>query len=280
MSSKNLYKICLLLCLLGSSLLACNVLPTVTYNGTPVISSTPATPSGAGTTNSTPLNTWIQAAPGVDLRYEDWKSPGVDEDTVVIVRLSLSHIHIRVGYQPTKPMGISEWMKQERALAVINGGYFDQQNQTEGLVVSNGQAFGTSYTGFGGMLSVDAQGKVSLRSLSDQPYDPNGDKLQQATQSSPMRIVNGKRTQFSANAASSRRSVVAIDKQGRLLLISSAAQAFTLDELADLLASSDLSIKTALNLDGGASTGLYVNAGSQHVAIDSFAGLPIVIVVK
>jgi uncharacterized protein YigE (DUF2233 family) len=280
MPSKNLYKLCLLLCSLASSLLACNVLPTVTYNGTPIISSTPATTSGAGATNSTPLNVWIQATPGVDLRYEDWKSPGGDEDTIVIVRFSLSRIHIKVGYQPTKPMGISEWMKQEHALAVINGGYFDQQNQAKGLVVSNSQAFGTSYTGFGGMLSVDAQGNVSLRSLSNRPYDPNTEELQQATQSSPMLIVNGKRTQFSANAASSRRSVVAIDNQGRLLLITSAAQAFSLDELADLLASSDLSIKTALNLDGGASTGLYVNAGSKHVAIDSFAGLPIVIVVK
>jgi uncharacterized protein YigE (DUF2233 family) len=280
MPLKNLYKICLLLCLLAGSLLACDVLPTVTYNGTPVISSTPATPSQASTTNSTPLNTWIQAVPGVDLRYEDWKSPGVDEDTVVIVRFNLSRVHIKVGYQPTKAMGIGNWMKQERALAVINGGYFDQQNQAAGLVVSNGQAFGTSYTGFGGMLSVDAQGNVSLRSLSDQPYDPNSEQLQQATQSSPMLIVNGKRTQFSANSASSRRSVVAIDEQGRLLLITSSAQAFTLDELADLLASSDLSIKTALNLDGGASTGLYVNAGNQHVAIDSFVGLPIVIVVK
>jgi exopolysaccharide biosynthesis protein len=177
-------------------------------------------------------------------------------------------------------MPISEWMKQEHAIAVMNGGYFDQENQTKGLVISDGQTSGTSYDGFGGMLSVDSQGNVSLRSLRDQPYDPNNEQIQQATQSSPMLIVNGKRTQFSANAASSRRSVVALDKQGHLLLIASAGQAFSLDELADLLASSDLSINTALNLDGGASTGLYVNAGSQHVAIDSFVGLPIVIVVK
>ena len=75
-------------------------------------------------------------------------------------------------------------------------------------------------------------------------------------------------------------SVVAIDKQGRLLFITSPDMAFSLDELADLLVSSDLSIDTALNLDGGASTGLYVNAGNQHVNIDSVSPLPIVIVVK
>ncbi len=54
----------------------------------------------------------------------------------------------------------------------------------------------------------------------------------------------------------------------------------TLDELADQLVNSDLSINVALNLDGGSSTGLYVNAASQHVAIDSPAQLPIVIIVR
>jgi uncharacterized protein YigE (DUF2233 family) len=130
------------------------------------------------------------------------------------------------------------------------------------------------------MLSVDAPGHVNLRSLRDQPYDSNNEQLQQAIQSTPMLMLNGKRTQFNANAASSRRSIVATDKQGRLLLIASPGQAFSLDELADLLASSDLSINSALNLDGGASTGLYMNAGSHHVAIDSLVGLPLVIVVK
>ena len=37
---------------------------------------------------------------------------------------------------------------------------------------------------------------------------------------------------------------------------------------------------TALNLDGGSSTGLYVSAGSQSVAIDAYVNLPLVIVVK
>ena len=171
-------------------------------------------------------------------------------------------------------------MRQEQATAIINGGYFDQNNAATGLVIANGQVYGTSYNGFGGMLSVDSQGNIKLRSLNQQPYDPNAEQLQQATQSSPMLMIDGKRTQFNANAASQRRTIVAQDTQGRLLLIASPGSAFSLDELADILASSDLSLKTALNLDGGASTGMYVNAGNQHVAIDSVTTLPIVIIVK
>ncbi len=274
MPAKKFYMLCLTLLLLSGSLLACGVTSNFTFNnGTPVVSTTP--PAGTPA-----LNQWSTAAAGVEVRYEDWKSPGNNEDTVTITRFDLRKVHLKIGYQPTKPLAIDDWMKQESATAIINGGYFTQNNAATGLVVANGQAYGTTYDGFGGMLSVDTQGNISLRSLSLQPYNPNGEQLQQATQCSPMLLIDGKRTQFQANAASQRRSVVAQDTQGRLLFIASPGAAFSLDELADILATSDLSLKTALNLDGGASTALYLNAGKQHIAIDAVTTLPLVIIVK
>ena len=208
------------------------------------------------------------------------RMPTGDDDTVTIVRFDTRKIKVSVGYQPGQPMSMNDWMQQEHPLAIINGGYFDQQFNATALVVSNGQVFGESYTGFGGMLSVDSHGSLSLRSLHQQPYNPNSERLEQATQSAPMLMLDGKRTQFSADASQTRRSVVAMDKQGRLLFIVSPNPIFSLDELADQLVSSDLSIETALNLDGGSSTGLYVNGGSSQVSIDSFAKLPLVIIVK
>ncbi|HLG64929.1 MAG TPA: phosphodiester glycosidase family protein [Ktedonosporobacter sp.] len=275
MPAKHTIRVLFVLCLLVGSLLACSLIPNVSVNGTPVVSSTPETSQ-----NTPTLNRWLQGSTGVEVRAEDWKSPGNNEDIVSIVRIDLHKAHLQIAYQPDQPLLMSEWMKQTNALAIINGGYFDTHNRPTGLLISDGQTYGTSYSGFGGMLAVDNQGNVTLRSLSQQPYDPNNEQLQQATQSAPMLMLNGKRTQFNANAASSRRSVVAVDKQGRLLLIVSPNQAFSLDELADLLASSDLSIQTALNLDGGASTGMYVHAGSQQVTVDPLTPLPIVIVVK
>ncbi len=263
-------RLSLLLCLLIFSLSSCDLLPTVT------VSITPATSSS----NGTQLNVWNRVATGVEVRYEDWKIPGGDDDTVTIVRFDLHKIKLSVGYQPGQPLLMNEWMQQEHAIAMINGGYFDQQDNATALVVSNGKVFGESYNGFGGMLSVDTHGIVNLRSLRQQPYDPNTEQLEQATQSAPMLMSGGKRTQFSADASQTRRSVVAMDKQGRLLFIASPGQVFSLDQLADQLVSSDLSIETALNLDGGSSTGLYVNGGSSHVTIDSLAKLPLVIIVK
>ena len=263
-------KLFLLLCLLIFPLASCDILPSVTVSITPAASSS----------NGTQLNVWNRVATGVEVRYEDWKNSDGDDDTVTIVRFDLHKIKLSVGYQPGQPLSMNDWTQLEHPLAIINGGYFDQQFHATALVVSNGKVSGQSYTGFGGMLSVDTRGSISLRSLRQQPYNPNSEQLVQATQSSPVLMSGGKRTQFSADASQTRRSIVAMDKQGRLLFIASPNQIFSLDELADQLASSDLSIEVALNLDGGSSTGLYVNGGSSHVAIDSLAKLPLVIIVK
>jgi len=259
--------------------MACDLVPAVKVNGgTPVVASSPNAVPGS----STPvLNTWSSIAPGIEVRAEHWASPGDTDDTVTIVRLDMRRIHLSIGYQP-QPITLSQWMSQTQARVVINGGYFDAHYHPTGLLVTNGNAYGTSYQGFGGMLSVNSQGKINLRSLNSQPYEPDNEALQQVIQSSPMLMDHGQRTQFNANAAGDRRSVVAVDKSGHLLLIASPGQAFSLDELADLLASSDLSIQTALNLDGGASTGLYAgaNAKDQQVAIDPLTPVPIVILIR
>lgn len=273
MPAKHALKLTLLIALLVCSLLACDVVPSITFKGTPITA-----PSKAG--GSDTLNTWTQTQPGIELRREHWKGASGNEDTVTITRFDTHKVHVSIGYQPDKPLQLKDWMQQTHAIAVMNGGYFDQHNQATALLISNGQANGTSYQGCCGMLAVDAQNNVSIQSLSDQPYDPGTEQLQQATQSRPMLIVNGKRTQFQETAAASPRSVVAIDNQGRLLFIVSPAQAFSVDELADLLVQSDLSLKMALNLDGGSSTGLYLNSGGQQVSLDSVTALPIVIIVK
>jgi uncharacterized protein YigE (DUF2233 family) len=259
-----------LLCFLMFSLLGCDILPSVTVNITPAATSS----------NGTQLNVWNKAATGVEVRYEDWKNSNGDDDTVTIVRFDTHKIKVSVGYQPGQPLSMNDWTQFGHPLAIINGGYFDQQFYATALVVSNGKLFGQSYNGYGGMLSVDSRGSLSLRSLRQLPYNPNSEQLEQATQSVPMLMLGGKRTQFNADASQTRRSVVAMDKQGRLLFIVSPNPIFSLDELADQLVSSDLSIEVALNLDGGSSTGLYVKEGSSQVSIDSLAKLPLVIIVK
>lgn len=233
------------------------------------------------TTPTPSTNVWNKATKGVETRQEVWKTSDGSSlgETVTIVRFDLRFVQLSVAYQPDQPLSMQDWMHQEQALALMNGGYFDGTDHATALVIANGQAYGSSYQGFGGMLDVNEQGQVELRSLRDQPYDPS-ENLAQATQSSPMLLLNGQRTRFDANSKASPRSIAAIDARGRLLFIVSPDAIFTLDEIATQLEQSDLGLVSALNLDGGASTGLYVNAGSQNITINSYTNLPLVIAIK
>jgi uncharacterized protein YigE (DUF2233 family) len=257
-------------CILASLLLACDMR----------LNLDPGSPPTGTADSNPPLNQWTQFAPGIEIRREHWKSAGPDEDTVTISRFDLHHFQISVGYQPDHPLSLIDWEKQSGAVAVFNGGYFDEHNRATGLVISDGQSDGTSYPDFGGLFAVDVQGNVILRPLSQQPYNPYTEQLQQATEASPMLVIDGKRTQFNANASSSSRTVVALDTEGRLLFIVSPERAFTLDEMADVVSSSDLHLQTALNLDGGASTGMYIKTTNQNISLSSISNLPIVIMLR
>ena len=115
---KNYYRLSLLLCFLLFFLASCNLVPPVTVNGTPVITTGNSTPDTSGPPQ---LNVWSKVAPGVELRYEDWKSPAGDADTVAIVRFDLHHVRLSVEYQPAHPRFMSDWIHKEQATAIIRG---------------------------------------------------------------------------------------------------------------------------------------------------------------
>ena len=88
-------------------------------------------------------------------------------------------------------------------------------------------------------------------------------------------------TQIRDDGRRALRSVVWLDRSGRAVFLVSPRQTFTLTELADWLAESDLDLDTALNLDGGASSGLVVKVpegGSW--GLNSLSAVPAVIVVQ
>src|SRR5689334_8333131 len=133
MPVRNCLKLALTLCLLISALLACNVLPSISYKGTPV-----AIPSPQVSQGMPALDKWTQAASGIELRSEKWTTSTNNTDTVVITRLDPHKIHIKVGYNASQPLTMNEWMRETGASAIINGGYFDTHNKPTGLLIADG----------------------------------------------------------------------------------------------------------------------------------------------
>ncbi len=231
-----------------------------------------------------PADTGWQPGPA-GLAWRQWRvETGDGEERLTLVRLDPDQVRFRVLYAPEAPRPLHAWAEAlPEALLVVNAGYFTPQYQATGLLISGGVVHGTSYGDFAGMFAVTPEGEASVRWLRTAPYSSD-ELLAEAVQSFPMLIRPGGQVGFPAGADDgrpARRTVVAQDRQGRILFLVAPRGAFTLRALALFLARSDLELDSALNLDGGTSTGLWLRLeeGRDAVEIDSLASLPAVIAV-
>ncbi|MEA3340763.1 MAG: phosphodiester glycosidase family protein, partial [Chloroflexota bacterium] len=224
---------------------------------------------------------WQPLEPGVELREMDVATGSVFE-RVVIARLDPALVRFRLRYEPDNPRPLSAWAAEQRALLIINAGYFTPEGEATALLISGGRSAGAPLGDFAGMFAVTAGGQVSVRWLQERPYDP-AEGLSEAVQSFPVLVKPGGVMGFPADAdegTPARRTVVAQGDDGRILVIVAPLGYFSLHEMAVFLVASDLGIDIALNLDGGGSTGLWLNSGEASVEIDSRTPIPSVIVVE
>ncbi len=254
-------------------LLACLVLfgCTLTRVTDSVTLSPPAT--------STPVSDWQIIAPGIERRDIDLRLSGGREARAVVLRLDPAVVTFRVHYSPDDPHTISGWRDVlPQAAVILNGSFFDEMHQALGLLVSEGQFFGQSFVGFGGMFQVSASG-ARVRSLVSEPYQ--GDPLIQAVQAFPMLIEVGGvlAPQGDGFDHRSRRTLIAQDGQGRILVAVISDNMVSLADLQAWLITSDLNIYVALGLDGGKSSGLIVNAPGHSDTYPSLDKVPSVIAV-
>jgi len=286
----RIYQLACLTLLLVSGCALFPPAPTPTPTPSPTPTALPS-PTPWPTPTPEPADTgWQPLQAGVELRQvlvetgdEGFaERPAVSGvERLAIVRLDPTSVRFRVHYDPAAPLPVSGWAERLQPLLVVNGGYFTPENETTGLLISDGQAWGAVYGDFAGMFAVTADGRVSVRWLRDWPYDPS-EPLVEALMSFPVLVKPGGVMGFPADADEGtprRRTVVAQDYRGRILIVVAPRGYLSLHETACFLADSDLGIDVALNLDGGLSTGLWLAAGEGSVEIDSHAPVPSVIAI-
>lgn len=201
-------------------------------------------------------------------------------ESLYIFRLDQNYFRLDVAYRET-PLNVEDWQRETNASMVVNGGFYREENEKpipNGLTVVNGQAFGSSYEGFGGMLAIDAA-RAELRSLALEPYT-GGEPLLAGLQSFPLLVKPGGEIGFPAELEDNiraRRTAIAQDKEGRILFLLAPRGHFTLHQLSLYLAGSDLDLDVALNLDGGPSSGILLAEPREIVPSQTL--LPIVILV-
>lgn len=207
---------------------------------------------------------------------------GVSE-RVTLVRLDPAEVRFCVLYTPGEGRRVSEWASSPATagptpLLVVNGGYFTPEYLAIGLLVSNERVYGRLW----GDVRCPPQRAGRGALAGGPPYNP-GEVLVEAVQSFPVLVRPGGVLGFPPDAdegQTARRTVVALDRSGRILFLAAQDGFFSLHTLARWLLESDLEVDTALNLDGGQSTGLYLQADGTNVCIDSGVPVPAVIVAE
>lgn len=259
-------------------LLSCAAV-TLTLAPTPVPTH-PPTLTPLPTPTPEPVDTgWLPVTPGMERRHVTVHT-GLGAERVTMVRLDPAQFTFRVRVAPGEAQTVQAWSAASEALLTVNAGYYDEDGDPLGLLIADGERYGSSYADFAGMLAVGSDGTASVRWLRTEPYDPL-EPLLQAVQSFPVLVKPGGVMGFPADAdggQASRRTVIAQDRSGCILILIAPRGYFSLHELALWLATSDLEIDVALNLDGGTSAGLWL-AGIPAAQINSLVEVPAVITI-
>ncbi|MDQ7026913.1 MAG: phosphodiester glycosidase family protein [Anaerolineae bacterium] len=227
------------LLLLISLIFACNLAtPPTTVVPTAATPSMTATPDG-----------WETIANGIQQRWVV-TDEGFAYETI---RIDPTQYTFRVHYREGDALTIREWRDElTGAMVIINANFYTPENIILGLLISDGFAYGRAYSDRGGTFFVQ-NGSVGIRWNTQQPYQ--GEAYEQAIQAFPMLVYNGQAVYNNRNDTTpSRRTVIGIDAQGRVIMMVTPGFGSSLYALSQYLVTTDIGFVHAFNLDGGGST--------------------------
>jgi uncharacterized protein YigE (DUF2233 family) len=165
------------------------------------------------------------------------------------------------------------------AIAAINANYFDEKGRplaylkTAGKEVNSTVSKHALYTGIFGVREL-----VPFVAHRDH-FQPN--QAKEALQSGPLLVHKGVVEILNGSARYARRSVIGMDKEGRILIgvTDAVVGGLSFPELQELFTSSNTRLDTTdlLNLDGGGSAQLYAKAGKFEEWLSGTSEVPVAI---
>lgn len=235
------------------------------------------TPTPVPTATPAPAaNGWDVLAPGLERRV--YTPPDGFFTRLTVLRIDPAQFAFRVHYRPGAPLYADGWRDElPEAAAIWNANFFDRTDHITGMLFTDGVQFGQPYRRRGGTFFVNGS-TAGIQSNLVQSY--NGEQYAQAVQAFPMLVTNGQQSYFDNRAdRTSRRTVIAVDTQGRVLVMVTTFGGITLLDLAEYLPTTDMDIVDALNLDGGGSSLLDIHTDASDTTFTSFDPVPAVVAV-
>lgn len=242
------------------------------------------TPPRSATLDVRDLTPWRDAAPGIRWRSAELRVVSVSPETArestapealrwVVVRVDVARVDMRVERSPDDSI-TALWERDPTAIAVLDGAYFEPDHSPSGLVYSGGVAVApVGRRGGSGILRVTRERAdlVAIDARDGGTWSP-GDDVTLALQCGPRVIEPGGVAGIHRHDGRfAARTVACVRDAGRTLdLIATwdvddARRGPELHDLATVLSGpsptgDDGPCESALNLDGGPSTGVYVRS--------------------
>jgi len=184
-------------------------------------------------------------------------------ETLAVVKADPANNAFRVLHH--QPQSITAWQKELGAPVVFNASYYCRNAQPCGLILSNGKPFGPRRNSqMRGMFVAEPKGlspdlpRATILDLTITPISLKTLPWTQGVQSYPLLLDYKGHIRVRDSNKTAQRTVIAIDRNGNILILNTSEAYFTLYDFALFLKASALEIDSALNLDGGTEAQLYI----------------------
>ncbi|HEX4631998.1 MAG TPA: phosphodiester glycosidase family protein [Chthoniobacterales bacterium] len=191
---------------------------------------------------------------GIEHRRIDLTDAGSGEEATLDMALfSTKSAMVRVIDNPKGESDLAAVAGRTRAIAGVNGGYFDPQNAPVGLLVSDGKLIAPLRKArlLSGVLVVT---KARMEVIRPGEYSSRK-SVMAALQCGPFLVDGGKVIAGLNDTRPARRTFVLTSGPDRAAIGFSTT--VTLAQLGEILATPELKVQRALNLDGGSSSAFW-----------------------
>jgi uncharacterized protein YigE (DUF2233 family) len=222
----------------------------------------PVLSAGAASLTHTPPQ-WQAMGRGLAFTQVDVLKDGVVVEGLAVVKIDPASNAFRVFHGA--PRAITAWQEELQAPVVFNGSYYKRDGRPCGLVIADGKPIGPAGNRqMRGMFVAEPKGmspdlpRATILDLLTTAIDPQKLPWTQGVQSFPLLLDSKGKIRVRDSEKRSHRTVIAMDRNGNILVFNTSNRFFTLFGMAEFLKASKFDIDSALNLDGGTEAQLFI----------------------
>lgn len=212
-------------------------------------------------------------APGLRWYQLHSSEPFDSPQSINILRVQTRHRKLDLLYHPDSLITTGNYAQAAQALAAVNAGFFDMAQggsvtylKKDGRVAAKNKAqlAARNSVVLRGAFWISKQGKVRIEPPKPSSYYTRKARIDDVLFSGPLLLVNGQPLPLDSTSFTldrHPRTCACLQSRNRLLLITvdgrhQEAAGLSLPELTDILLA--LQCQSAINLDGGGSTTMYI----------------------